>query len=274
MVCNVERDRREASPSRREILGIGIDFIDYDAAFATIHQWRVSGRRRFVVIETAADIHLSRDGVSLAASRLAGLNLPDGVGIVTAARLLGHPTRGRVTGPELMLRVCDRGRAHGYRHYLYGSTTEVVERLRERLIGRYPGLQIVGAACPPFRVLTAAEDETIVRHINSCRPDVVWVGLGGTKQIRWMADHLGKIDAPAMIGVGAAFDFHSGTVKRAPEWLRRWGMEWAYRMITEPCKILTRTRHTLMFMVRAVGQAVAWRFSGAPLKQGTVSGPS
>jgi N-acetylglucosaminyldiphosphoundecaprenol N-acetyl-beta-D-mannosaminyltransferase len=254
----------EAGLRRCEILGIGIDLIDYEETFAVIQGWRASGSREFIVTATAADIQLSRDSRTLAASRRAGLSLPDGIGILMAARMLGYATRGRVTGPELMLRICDRGRAYGYRHYFYGSTADVVDRLQERLGRQYPGLEIAGAYCPPFRDLSAGEDERVVSLINSRRPDIVWVGLGGTKQIRWMADHAGRIAAPALIGVGAAFNFHSGTVQWAPSWVRRCGMEWAYRIITEPRKIVPRTRHTLLFMVRATAQAAAWRISGDP----------
>ncbi len=204
---------QEAGFRRCEILGMGIDLIDYEETFAVIQGWRASGSRQFIVTATAADIQLSRDRRTLAASRLAGLSLPDGVGILMAARMLGYAPRGRVTGPELMLRICDRGRAYGYRHYFYGSTADVVDRLQERLGQQYPGLEIAGAYCPPFRDLSDGEDERVVSLINSRRPDVVWVGLGGTKQIRWMADHAGRIAAPALIGVGAAFNFHSGVVR-------------------------------------------------------------
>jgi N-acetylglucosaminyldiphosphoundecaprenol N-acetyl-beta-D-mannosaminyltransferase len=243
---------------------MGIDLIDYEETFAVIQGWRASGSRQFIVTATAADVQLSRDRRTLAASRLAGLSLPDGVGILMAARMLGYAPRGRVTGPELMLRICDRGRAYGYRHYFYGSTADVVDRLQERLGRQYPGLEIAGAYCPPFRDLSVGEDERVVSLINSRRPDVVWVGLGGTKQIRWMADHAGRIAAPALIGVGAAFNFHSGVVRWAPSWVRRCGMEWAYRIITEPRKIVPRSRHTLLFMVRAAAQAAAWRILGEP----------
>jgi N-acetylglucosaminyldiphosphoundecaprenol N-acetyl-beta-D-mannosaminyltransferase len=260
----------EAGLQRCEILGIGIDLIDYEETFAVIQGWRASGGRHFIVTATAADVQLTRDSRTLAASRRAGLSLPDGIGILMAARMLGYATRGRVTGPELMLRICDRGRAYGYRHYFYGSTADVVNRLRERLGQQYPGLKIAGASCPPFRDLSAGEDERTVSLINSHGPDIVWVGLGGTKQIRWMADHVGRIAAPALIGVGAAFNFHSGTVKWAPSWVRRCGMEWAYRIVTEPRKIVPRTRHTLLFMVRATAQAAARRVSGEPARSAPV----
>jgi len=257
------RSSRDCAGPRCEILGIPVDLIDYDAAFAAIQDWRASGSRRFVVVESASDIQLSRDPAVRTAVRAAGLNLPDGVGVVTAARLLGHKTRGRVAGPDLMLKICEWGRAQVYRHFLYGSTVDVVERLRARLVCRYPGLDIAGFSCPPFRALTAEEDEEVVGQINACAPDVVWVGLGGAKQIQWMADHLGRVQAPVMIGVGAAFNFHAGVVRRAPSWVRRWGMEWAYRMATEPRKILPRTRHTLLFGIRVAAQAAVWRLAGA-----------
>jgi len=254
-------NRQEMRFCRCEILGVPVDLVDYETAFAMMQNWRASGSRRFVALATAADIQLSRDSNVRAASRRAGLSLPDGVSNDLAARLLGHRTRGRVSGPELMLRVCDWGRAHAYRHYFYGSTAEVVERLCERLTQRYPGLGIAGSYCPPFHALTPEEDEKVIRQINACRPDIVWVGLGGTKQLRWMAGHVGRVRAPAMVGVGAAFDFHSGVVKWAPAWMRRWGMEWVHRTLTEPRKIVPRTRHTLMFGVRVFAQATAWRFS-------------
>ena len=246
---------------RCEILGFPIDFIDYHTAFEIIQGWRASKDRQFIVIATPHDVQLSRDSELRAASIQAGLNLPDGVGVVVAARLLGYRTSGRVTGAELMLRVCDWGRKYGYRHYFYGSTEDVVRKLEERLTQQYAGLKIVGSYCPPFRALTPREDEAVVRHINSCQPDILWVGLGAPKQQLWMADHLGRIAAPVMIGVGAAFNFHSGVVKWAPLWMRRLGMEWIYRTIVEPRKIVPRARHTFLFGVRVVVQAVAWRFA-------------
>ena len=247
---------------RCEILGVPVDLVDYETAFAMMHQWRSCGDRRFVALATAADIQMSRDRHVRAASRCAALSLPDGVSIDLAAKLFGYQTSGRVTGPELMLKICDWGRTYAYRHYFYGSTDVVVRGLCERLTKRYPGLDIAGHYCPPFRALTPEEDEQVVRCINACRPDVVWVGLGGTKQLCWMADHVTRVRAPMMVGVGAAFDFHSGAVKWAPAWMRRCGMEWIHRMLTEPRKILPRTRHTLMFGTRVLAQAIAWRLTG------------
>jgi N-acetylglucosaminyldiphosphoundecaprenol N-acetyl-beta-D-mannosaminyltransferase len=257
-------DGQETGLCRREILGVPIDLIDYEAAFAVIQDWCVSDNRQFVGVVSASDSQFSLDPTVRAALRRTGLNLPDGISVILAARLLGYRTRGRVIGPELMLRICDWGRVYGYRHYFYGSTVEVIAGLQERLTQRYPGLNIAGSYCPPFRPLTPEEDENVIQHINACHPDIVWVGLGSTKQLLWMAEHVDRVTSGVMIGVGAAFNFHAGTVKWAPSWVRRCGLEWAYRMFTEPRKILPRTRHTLMFNVRAFAQAVVGRCARRP----------
>src|SRR5439155_3417475 len=133
--------------------------------------------------------------------------LPDGIGISLAADLLSYEHSGRLSGPELMLYLCDRGRQHELTHYFRGGGEGVAEKLAAELSSRYPGLRVAGYATPPFGQIGAAEDAALVRKINDARPDIVWVGLGAPKQEKWMAAHLRKIEAPAMIGVGAAFDF-------------------------------------------------------------------
>jgi len=180
----------------------------------------------------------------------ATLVLPDGVGIVLAANVLGYAHQGRVTGPTLLLRLCDEGRAHGYRHFFYGGAAGIADELAERLCLRYPGLQVAGTYCPPFRRLSGREDVAIVRRINSTRPDIVWVGLGAPKQEKWLAAHKGRINATAMIGVGAAFDFHSGNVKWAPRWIRKIGCEWAFRLVREPKRMWRRNVDNTLFLFR------------------------
>ncbi|MDH7598095.1 MAG: WecB/TagA/CpsF family glycosyltransferase [Sedimentisphaerales bacterium] len=246
---------------RCQILGIPIDLIDHKEVLQHINRWRAQGLRQFIVLATAADIHLSQEDGLRMALHSSGLNLPDGIAIVMAARILGFMPKGRVAGPDLMWKLCDWGRDYGYRHFFYGSTPDIVSRLIANLTRRFPGIEIAGYLCPPFRQPTPQEDVEMIRQINACRSDIVWVGLGGIRQIRWMADHLDKVIAPAMIGVGAAFNFHSGLVKRAPRWMRQIGMEWSFRMITEPRKIVPRTRHTLMFCIRVTAQALktSWR---------------
>lgn len=180
--------------------------------------------------------------------------MPDGVGIILAARLLGYPHNGRVTGPELMLKLCDWGRKEGYRHYFYGGDEGVGEKLAEKLCRDYPGLEVVGTYSPPFRALSKQEDTQVVEQINSAKPDIVWVGLGAPKQEKWMAEHLGRINAIAMIGVGAAFDFHSGNVKWSPAWVRKVGIEWAYRLAQNPRHMWRRNLDSPLFLMKVVQQ--------------------
>jgi N-acetylglucosaminyldiphosphoundecaprenol N-acetyl-beta-D-mannosaminyltransferase len=168
----------------------------------------------------------------------AGLVTPDGMPLVWLSRAKGQRHVDRVYGPDLMLAVCGSGRP--YRHYLYGGTDDVLVKLADNLCRKCPGLNIAGAYSPPFRQLMPEEDESIVAAINATRPDVVWVGLSTPKQERWMAAHVGRVLAPVMIGVGAAFDFHAGVKPQAPRWMQRSGLEWAFRLASEPRRLAKR----------------------------------
>jgi N-acetylglucosaminyldiphosphoundecaprenol N-acetyl-beta-D-mannosaminyltransferase len=151
-----------------------------------------------------------------------------------------------------MLRLCDWGREFGYKHYFYGGAEGVADKLRDKLSQMFPGLQTAGTYCPPFRPLSKQEDEMIVEQINRTEPDIVWVGLGAPKQEKWMSAHLDKISATAMIGVGAAFDFHSGNVKWAPASIRKLGLEWAYRLAKEPKRMWRRNLDSLIFLAKVI----------------------
>lgn len=242
------------------ILKVKFDLIAYNVAMDTIKRWKQLGERHYVTIANPHSVMLcQRDSKMKKATKEAGLVMPDGIGIVLAARLLGYPNNGRVTGPELMLKLCDWGREHGYRHYFYGGDDGVAEKLREKLCRRYPGLQVVGTCSPPFRPISHQEDREIVEQINSTEPDIVWVGLGAPKQEKWMANHLGCIRAVALIGVGAAFDFHSENVKWAPIWLRRLGLEWAYRLAREPKRMWRRNLDSPLFLSKVIWQRLTRR---------------
>ena len=157
----------------------------------------------------------------------------DGVGVVLAGKMLGV-TIPRLHGPDLMLECCEYGIDKKWRHFFYGGKEKVPELLSKKLKEKFPGLIVSGTYSPPFRQLSRDEDEVIIGQINETNPDILWVGLGLLKQEKWIAKHLKKIRVPWMIGVGAAFDFHAGTIKRAPELFRRAGLEWLYRVTFEP----------------------------------------
>jgi N-acetylglucosaminyldiphosphoundecaprenol N-acetyl-beta-D-mannosaminyltransferase len=260
------------------ILGIPFDLIDYQAAMDQIQWWRRSQQRGYVTLTNAHGVMISRRDCQMhQALRQADLVLPDGVSIVLAAKLLGLDHSGRVTGPTLMLRLCQWGLDKGYRHFFYGGQEGIAQRLAERLQERFPGLQVAGTYCPPFRELGADEDQRIVRMINDTRPDVVWVGLGAPKQEKWMAQHAGRIAATAMIGVGAAFDFHSGNAKWAPAWIRALGLEWAYRLVLNPRRMWRRNLGNGLFVLNLLGQALQRIAGPSPesiLDAGPAVGPS
>ena len=179
------------------------------------------------------------------------LTTPDGMPIAW----LGPPGVERVYGPDLMLAVCDAGRATGLRHYFYGGGPGVAELLREKLGARFPGLEVVGTYSPPYGPLSADELAAVRADVARTRPDIIWVGLGTPKQERFMAGHWQSLDAGLLIGVGAAFDFHSGRVPQAPRWMQRSGLEWLFRLATEPRRLGPRYLKTNpLFLLRVLAQ--------------------
>jgi N-acetylglucosaminyldiphosphoundecaprenol N-acetyl-beta-D-mannosaminyltransferase len=170
----------------------------------------------------------------------AGLVTPDGMPLVWISRLRGFTHVQRVYGPDLMLMLCQRSVEQGYRHFFYGGGERVPERLAANLQRRFPGLRVAGVYSPPYRPLTDEEDERIVRCINNAGTHIVWVGLSTPKQERWMAKHVGRLEASVLIGVGAAFDFHVGLKKQAPRWMQLGGLEWFFRLATEPGRLWRR----------------------------------
>lgn len=244
--------------NRYGILKVRFDLISYNLVMEVIERWRQNGERRYVTLTPPHSVLMChRDSKLRQAIEGASLTLPDGVGIILAAQLLGYLHNGRVTGPILMLKLCDQGRQKGYRHFFYGGAQGVAKRLAERFSRIYPGLQVAGTYCPPFRPVSDKEDKQIVERTNETKPDIVWVGLGAPKQEKWMADHLGRINATAMIGVGAAFDFHSGNAKWAPLWFRKLGLEWAYRLSKEPKRMWRRNLDSPIFLLKVMWQRLA-----------------
>ena len=164
---------------------------------------------------------------------------PDGAPIANLEIKKGYSGVERVAGPDFMDNMFRDTQYTGISHYFYGSTEETIESLKERLSKRYPGIDIRGFYSPPFRPLTPEEDAEDIRRINESGADIVWIGLGAPKQEKWMSAHKGQLNA-VMMGVGAGFDFHAGTIKRAPKWMRRIGLEWLYRLFKDPVRLYKR----------------------------------
>ena len=148
-----------------------------------------------------------------------------------------------MAGPDLMPEILRLSEAEGYTHYFYGSTERTLKYLEKNIREKYPKLKIAGIYSPPFRRLTKEEDQKVIERINAAKPDFIWVGLGAPKQEKWMAAHQGKIEG-FMVGVGAAFDYLVGNIKRAPKWMQDKNMEWAYRLMQEPKRLFSRYWHS------------------------------
>ncbi len=169
--------------------------------------------------------------------------IPDGGPLSTVGRKRGYKSMARTTGPSLMGEIFKISKEKGYKHFFYGSKQETLDLLNQKLKENYPGIQIAGMYSPPFRKLTAKEDEEVVKMINEATADFVWIGLGAPKQEIWMAEHQGKIEG-LMLGVGAGFDYYAGNIERAPEWMQKSNLEWLYRLIQDPRRLFYRYWHT------------------------------
>jgi len=226
---------------RVSILGVGIHAVNPDEAVDRIEEFAANGGGHYVCVSNVHTVMMGlRDAEFRRITNEADLAVPDGMPLAWLARWHGHDQRDRVYGPDLMLACCERSLESGSSHYFYGGEPGVPDLLAEKLQARFPGLNVAGCYSPPFRPLTPEEDEEVVAMINDSGADVVWVGLGAPKQERWMAEHVERLKAAVLVGVGAAFPFHTGTVKQAPKWMQQCGLEWLFRLCIEPRRLWRR----------------------------------
>jgi N-acetylglucosaminyldiphosphoundecaprenol N-acetyl-beta-D-mannosaminyltransferase len=231
----------ESQIPRVNVLGVGVSAINIPMALQTIDQWIQEHSQQYVCVTGVHGVIESQRAEDLRRiHNRAGMVTPDGMPLVWVSHLKGYPQVTRVYGPDLMLAICEHSVPKGYRHFFYGGAEGVPERLVLNLTEWFHGLNVVGTYSPPFRPMNAEEEEQLLQLIEKARPDILWVGLSTPKQELWMADHIGKVNAPVLIGVGAAFDFHAGLKKQAPPWMQRNGLEWLFRLVTEPRRLWRR----------------------------------
>jgi N-acetylglucosaminyldiphosphoundecaprenol N-acetyl-beta-D-mannosaminyltransferase len=253
------RDMEEHQRLSVEILGVRIDLVDYESALGlmkkSISQHSLG---KYICACPVHPIMVSqRDQEIRHALNTSWLNVPDGMPVVWAARLLGASISNNVRGTDLMLRCCEMAARHNYSVFLYGGKQVTLEKLETNLQKRFPGLRIAGAYSPPFRPLTSDEETKIVEMLNLASPDFLFVGLGAPKQEKWMADHCHKIKVPVTLGVGAAFDFLSEEKKQAPAWMQARGLEWLFRLLSEPTRLWVRYGiYNPLFVFSFLGQLV------------------
>jgi N-acetylglucosaminyldiphosphoundecaprenol N-acetyl-beta-D-mannosaminyltransferase len=254
-----------ARPTMVDIVDVPIAVIDYERTLEWIDSMVAERRRGYVCVCNTHTVMASREDPALRAALLSSsLNVPDGQPLVWALGALGHRLPDRVYGPELMSRACARAALSGQRFYLYGGRDQdALMALGQSLRRQFPGINIVGGYAPPFRALTDEERIAVAEDINESEADVVWIGIGVPKQEKWMASLRPHLEAPVLVGVGAAFDFLAGLVPQAPPMLQKLGLEWAFRLAQEPRRLWRRyLRYNPRFVAAFARQLAAHRTDG------------
>jgi N-acetylglucosaminyldiphosphoundecaprenol N-acetyl-beta-D-mannosaminyltransferase len=256
----------------REILGMRVDNTNYKDSTQRVLDWAQAGESCYVC---AANVHMTMetyDNLAFAGVvNNAALVTPDGVPLVWALRALGMKDASRVYGPTLTLHVCEAAAQAGTPIALYGGTPESLASFVTFLQQRFPGIKIVCQISPPFRPLAPQEDEAYTQQIVESGARILFVGIGCPRQEFWMAGHKHRIPA-VMIGVGAAFDFHSGRVKQAPSWMQKRGLEWFFRLLMEPKRLWKRyfkhnPRFLLFFLMQCLASWLGGRLFEAKEKE-------
>lgn len=239
---------------RVSLLGVGVHPVDMKATVDAIAVSVENDRSGYICLIPAHNLMAGRSDPTLRAIfNRSLLSVPDGVGTVWFLRFLGHKAE-RVYGPDLLLEVCQRSELLGWRHFFLGGKPEVAQRLVENLLTKFPTLKVAGTFSPPFRKLTTRELEGMIGVINASNADFLWVGLGSPKQEHWMSEMRASLNSKIFVGVGAAFDFISGNKAQAPKWVQSAGLEWLFRLISEPRRLWRRYRAYPLFVALALGQ--------------------
>jgi N-acetylglucosaminyldiphosphoundecaprenol N-acetyl-beta-D-mannosaminyltransferase len=224
-----------------DLLGVPVSLVTIGRVVTELERWVETEARRYVCVTgvhgVAESVH---SAVVMAAHKGAGLVVPDGMPLVWAGRFAGSSTIGHVRGQDLMGAVLECAQRRGWKNYFYGGGPGLSDALCKNLLGRYPELEVCGSASPPFRQLSGEELIADAGRINEAGPTIVWVGLSTPKQEIWMCSARPYLNAPILIGVGAAFDMYAGTVRSAPAWLHNSGLEWSYRLAQEPRRLWRR----------------------------------
>ncbi len=242
--------------SHADVLGIKVSAIDMKVALQLTGDCLGNGCKGYICVTGVHGVmEAQRDTQLRSILNAALINTPDGMPMSWVGWAQGYRGMNRVYGPDFMIEVCKQSRAMGYTHFLYGGQEGVAELLAQHLKLKVPGLLVVGTYTPPFRPLTDIEEAALTEQVHGLRPDIVWVGLSTPKQELFMAAHTKSFNVPLMVGVGAAFDIHTGRTKDAPDWMKRAGLQWAHRMLHEPKRLGPRyLRSNPDFMVQITKQ--------------------
>jgi N-acetylglucosaminyldiphosphoundecaprenol N-acetyl-beta-D-mannosaminyltransferase len=252
---------KQVKSARANVLGVGVSALNLDRAVAVVARALEEKARGYICVTGVHGVsEAQKDPSFRAILNHSFLTTPDGMPTVWMGRWQGFHDMGRVYGPDLMLRVCELTQSRPFTHYLYGGGPGVAEELKQRLEKRFPGIKIAGTYTPPFRPLSADEEQDLTRRVAALKPDLFWVGLSTPKQEKFMAEHWNKLDANLFFGVGAAFDFHAGRIPQAPLWMQRSGLEWVFRLGCDPGRLWKRyLKNNPLFIARAFCQVTRLR---------------
>jgi N-acetylglucosaminyldiphosphoundecaprenol N-acetyl-beta-D-mannosaminyltransferase len=241
---------RERTASRRDsqfahehadVLGVRISAVDMDLSVDLADGWIRAGKPGYVCVTGVHGVmEAQRDPELLSTFNRAAISLPDGMPMTWIGRLQGFERMDRVFGPDFMAVMCRLSVERGYRIFLYGGKPGVAELLSETLQRRFPGLQVVGTYTPPFRSLTEEEEAELIAQVAKAQPHILWVGVSTPKQERFMAHYAGRLQVPLLVGVGAAFDYHTGSLRDCSRWIKRAGLQWLHRLLQEPRRLWKR----------------------------------
>jgi N-acetylglucosaminyldiphosphoundecaprenol N-acetyl-beta-D-mannosaminyltransferase len=250
------------------VLGVNVSAIDLNKAVDMADQWIATQHHGYICV---TGVHGVMEAQSDTEFRQilnhAFINAPDGMPMSWVGRLQGFNKMDRVFGPDFMASLCELSLKRHYRHFLYGGESGVAELLKERLESRFSGLQIVGTYTPPFRSLTAEEERELFTQLQESKPHILWIGLSTPKQERFMARYIDRFQVPLLVGVGAAFDYHTGRVSDCSDWIKRAGLQWLHRLLQNPRRLWKRyLRNNPAFVWKITLQTLKLKQYPAPRK--------
>jgi len=246
---------------RFNVLGVAMSALNLPIATEAVMTALRERRKGYICLRDVHGVILAQnDAAFRQILNSAFLTTPDGMPLVWLGRRAVGSYVDRVYGPDLMLEVFQATERTPFRHFFYGGAPGVAEALQTRMKARFPGAEVCGFWSPPFRPLNPAEEAELIALVRERKPDLIWVGLSTPKQERFMAEYLPRLDTTLMLGVGAAFDFHSGRIRQAPRWIQRSGFEWLFRLLSEPKRLGRRYLLTIPhFLWLIAGQLSGFR---------------
>lgn len=244
------------SHSHADVLGVKVSAVDLKLAVELAERWIASGRRAYICVTGVHGVmEAQTDTEFRGILNSAAINVPDGMPMSWVGWLQGFHKMDRVFGPDLMAALCAVSVQRGYRNFLYGGKPGVAQLLSEKLQYRFHGLQVAGTYTPPFGPITLEQERRVCEMVHESKPHIMWVGLSTPKQERFMAQYINRLQVPLLIGVGAAFDYHTGQIRDCSAWIKRAGLQWAHRLMQDPRRLGRRyLRNNPLFLWKIAGQ--------------------